>query len=66
MIKFDQTAEAYLIKDLGEGSGTFARLDCTLPLPNNKSSLVTFGETHLNLKANGDSLNVKTVGGLLE
>jgi hypothetical protein len=62
MIKFDMTLKHYVIKDMGEGSGTFAKIDGLLPLHDDRSQVITFGDTHLTLKPTGTTLTVRGVG----
>ena len=52
---------AYMIKDLGEGMGTFIRLDKPLKLQNN--FIVSFGESHVIVQVENSSLVLRFIDG---
>ena len=45
MIKYDQTQKKYFLKDLGEGSGTFVKIDQEIPLK--PGYIISFGDSHM-------------------
>jgi hypothetical protein len=61
-IQWNAEASTYQIKDLGKGSGTFARLDNIHQLTDNNSHVLAIGETHLHIYAIGQAVTVKAIG----
>jgi len=45
MIRYNPSTRKYLLKDLGEGSGTFVKID--IPIPVKQGYIVSFGESHM-------------------
>jgi len=45
MIKFSNEANSYLLKDLGEGTGTFIKIERPCVLKN--GHIISFGENHM-------------------
>ena len=52
---------AYMIKDMGEGMGTFIRLDRPLKLQNN--FIVSFGESHMIVQIDSSQLHLRFIDG---
>ena len=52
---------AYMIKDMGEGMGTFIRLDKPLRLQNNY--IISFGESHVIVQIDNLQLNLRFIDG---
>lgn len=50
-----------MIKDMGEGMGTFIRLDKPLKLQNN--FIISFGESHVIVQFEGTQLNLRFIDG---
>jgi len=50
-----------MIKDMGEGMGTFIRLDKPLRLQNN--FIVSFGESHVIIQVEGICLTLRFIDG---
>ena len=50
LISFDNSSQKYLISDLGEGTGTFLRLDSPLLLQ--EGNIVSFGSSHITVHYN--------------
>lgn len=50
MIKYDPTTRVYLLKDLGEGSGTFLKIDREINL--RSGFIVSFGDSHMAVTLN--------------
>jgi FHA domain len=51
----------FMIKDLGDGMGTFVRLQRPLKVQNNY--IISFGDSHIIAKVNGVKLTVKFIDG---
>lgn len=66
MISYDPSAKSYYLKDLGEGSGTFIKIDQELQLKSGFT--ISFGDTHMlaliNETNEGPTLVLKFVEGL--
>jgi hypothetical protein len=53
LIKFDRTfSKGFALKDLGQGSGTFIRIEKKLFLKHNQ--IISFGNSHMNIHFNHD------------
>ena len=52
---------AYMIKDMGEGMGTFIRLDNPLKLQNN--FIISFGESHVIVQIDASQLHLRFIDG---
>ena len=65
MIKYNPSTSKYYLKDLGDGSGTFARID--IPVLLKHGYIISFGESHMVVHLSGDStkpsLTVKFLDG---
>lgn len=44
-IKYDPTLKTYFLKDMGEGSGTFVKIDQEIPLKS--GYIISFGDSHM-------------------
>ena len=53
LIKYTSETKSYAIKDLGEGTGTFIKVDSVLPLK--QGYIISFGDSHMavNIRLNG-------------
>ena len=53
LIKYSMEAKSYYIKDLGEGTGTFVKVECPLVLK--QGHIISFGDSHMavSLRPNG-------------
>lgn len=51
----------YLLKDLGEGSGTFVKIEKPLLLKNN--SIISYGVSHMGVKISNRSLTLTFLEG---
>jgi len=45
MIRYNPSTHKYYLKDLGEGSGTFVKID--IPIPLKQGYIISFGESHM-------------------
>lgn len=61
MIQYFKEKGTYMIKDMGEGMGTFIRLDKPLRLQNN--FIVSFGESHVIIQVEGICLTLRFIDG---
>ena len=61
MIQYFKEKGNYMIKDMGEGMGTFIRLDNPLKLQNN--FIVSFGESHVIIQVESQTLNLRFIDG---
>ena len=63
LIKFNTSTNKYLISDLGDGSGTFVKLDTDILLRN--EYIISFGNSHMKISLNSisDKLGVKFIEG---
>jgi hypothetical protein len=59
--KRDIDIGGYMIKDMGEGMGTFIRLDKPLKLQNN--FIVSFGDSHVIVQLEGSTLHLRFIDG---
>ena len=60
-ISFNDEARTYSLRDLGQGTGTFIKLEFTLPLMGTK--IISFGDSHMVVKVLGDLIDLKFVEG---
>ncbi len=53
VIKYSMESKEYFLKDLGEGTGTFVKIDGVLPLK--QGYIISFGDSHMavNIRLNG-------------
>ena len=61
VIRYDGESSNYNLTDLGEGSGTFVRIEEPYRLTGTR--IASFGDTHMVLKIENDTLEVKFVDG---
>ena len=45
MIRYNPSTHKYYLKDLGDGSGTFVKID--IPIPLKQGYIISFGESHM-------------------
>ena len=65
LIKYNSSTRKYYLKDLGDGSGTFARID--IPILLKHGYIISFGESHMVIHLSGEfaspNLTVKFLDG---
>ena len=61
VISYSTEQQSYTLKDLGQGSGTFVKLDNPIILQGTK--MVSFGDSHMVVRIDGQVLRIKFVDG---
>jgi hypothetical protein len=61
VIRFDEESKHYTLRDLGEGSGTFVKIETPYVLSGTR--IISFGDTHMVVKVLRDSIEIKFVDG---
>lgn len=52
LIKYSTETKGYYLRDLGDGNGTFVRLDSQLPLKT--GYIISFGDSHMFIQISDD------------
>ena len=62
LIKFDDPSKSYFLKDLGEGTGTFIKLETPLKLVS--GYIISFGDSHMTILIDEKKIVLKFLEGI--
>lgn len=60
MIKYSRDDKKYYLRDLGDGSGTFVRIDNSSDLILKHGFIISFGDSHMVVQLSSDIVDVNS------